>query len=74
MIINIIMILIIILQIEVFILGMIETLHDWKLFDYFSYCEYRYKNREIEWLPSIIQLDRSIDLSYRSLDNLLFSP
>ena len=58
---------------EVFIFGMIETLHDWKLFDYFSYCEYRYKHRETQWLPSTFQLDKSIEINYRSLDNLLFS-
>ncbi len=58
---------------EVFILNIIETLHDWKLFDYFSYCAYRYQLRQNQWLPSAFSFDKSLQVNYRSLDNLLFS-
>lgn len=58
---------------EVFIFNIIEILHDWKLYDYFSYCNFRYKLRNFQWLPSTYSLDKSLEINYRSLDNLMFS-
>ena len=51
----------------------LELIHGFKLFDYFTYCKYRYERRKFSWIAINLNLDRSIDINYRSLDNLNFS-
>ena len=48
-------------------------IHGFKLLDYFSYCKHRFNNRQVAWMASNYNLDKSLDINYRSLDNLNFS-
>jgi hypothetical protein len=59
--------------IDTFILNSLEILHGFKLFYYFSYCNFRYNNRKVKWVPHNFNLDKSLQIEFRSLDNLCFS-
>lgn len=59
--------------IDTLILNSLEILHGFKLFYYFSYCNFRYNNRKVKWGPHNFNLDKSIQIDFRSLDNLCFS-
>lgn len=58
--------------INIFLLHILEILHGYKTYDFFSYCDYRFRHRQKKWLTQN-KLDRSILHSWRSLDNLSFS-
>ena len=60
------------LVIDVFILHILEIRQGYKIYDYFTYCNYRFNVRQTRWLTSA-PLDRSILHSFRSLDALCFS-
>ena len=51
---------------------MIEVIHGYKIYDYFTYCNYRFNVRQVRWLTQA-SLDKSIIHSFRSLDALCFS-
>lgn len=55
-----------------FLLHILETVHGYKVYDYFTYCDYRFRIRTKKWIGSA-QLDRSIAHSWRSIDNMSFS-
>mmetsp|Transcript_45213 Transcript_45213/g.59994 ORF Transcript_45213/g.59994 Transcript_45213/m.59994 type:complete len:173 (+) Transcript_45213:2-520(+) len=57
---------------DVFILHILEITHGYKIYDYFTYCNYRFNVRQTRWLTSAM-LDKSILHSFRSLDALCFS-
>ena len=59
--------------IDIFMLNSLEVLHGFKLFDYFSFCEFRYRSRKVKWIPHNFNLDKSLQIQYRSLHNLCFS-
>lgn len=54
-------------------LSSLELIHGFKLFDYFCYCKHRFENRTTGWIAQNYHLDRSLNINYRSLDNLNFS-
>jgi hypothetical protein len=57
---------------EVFLLHTLESLHGYKLYDYFTYCDYRFRVRRRKWIGDG-ELDRSIAHLWRSIDNMSFS-
>ena len=57
---------------DVFLLHILETLYGYKIYDYFTYCDYRFRNRGKMWITGKA-LDRSISHNWRSLDSLAFS-
>lgn len=60
------------LIVDIFILHVIEVIQGYKLYDYFTYCDYRYSVRKKRWLEGK-RLDKSLNHHMRSLDGLLFS-
>lgn len=60
------------LAIEVVLLHVIEVLHGHKMYDFFTYCDFRFRSRRRKWI-GMQELDRSIVPAYRSLDNMCFS-
>jgi hypothetical protein len=36
--------------IDVFLLHVLETVHGYKIYDYFTYCDYRFRIRSEKWL------------------------
>ena len=60
------------LIINVFLLHVLEILFGFKLYDYFTYSDYRFRHREAKW-QNRKYLDRSIIHSWRSIDNFCFS-
>ncbi|KRX03661.1 hypothetical protein PPERSA_04213 [Pseudocohnilembus persalinus] len=59
--------------IDIFVLSSLELVHGFKLFDYLCYCKHRYETRNISWVAQNFYLDRSLNINYRSLDNINFS-
>lgn len=57
---------------DVFLLHVLETVHGYKIYDYFTYCDYRFRIRAKQWVGDAA-LDRSIAHSWRSIDNMSFS-
>ena len=60
------------LIIDIFILHILEIVHGYRIYDYFTYCNYRFNVRQTRWLTNA-GLDKSIIHSFRSLDALCFS-
>ena len=60
------------LVINIFLLHILEVLHGFKIYDYLTYCDFRFRNRTSKWINNQ-PLDRSIIHSYRSLDIMSFS-
>jgi hypothetical protein len=60
------------LIINIFLLHILEILFGFKLYDYFTYSDYRFRHRSHKWLNRK-RLDRSIIHSWRSIDNFCFS-
>lgn len=60
------------LIVDVFLLHILETLHGYKIYDYFIFCDYRFRIRTKKWQVETA-LDRSIGIGWRSLDNFSFS-
>lgn len=60
------------LVVDVFLLHVLETLHGYKIYDYFIFCDYRFRIRTRKWQVDMA-LDRSIGIGWRSLDNFSFS-
>ena len=58
--------------IDAFLLHVLETLHGYKVYDYFTYCDYRFRIRSKKWVSGS-PLDRSIAHAWRSIDNMNFS-
>lgn len=58
--------------IDVFLLHILEILHGYKLYDYFTYCDYKFRHRQHKWVTHG-KFDKSIIHSWRSLDNMSFS-
>lgn len=58
---------------DIYVMNSLELIHGFKLFDYFSYCQYRYQKRQISWVARNHQLSKFLDIKYRSLDNMCFS-
>jgi len=58
--------------IDIFMLHILEILHGYKMYDYFTYCDYKYRHRNQKWI-SRQELDKSIAHQWRSLDNMSFS-
>lgn len=50
----------------------LEAVHGYKIYDYFTYCDYRFRVRRLKWVGEC-ELDRSIAHAWRSLDNMSFS-
>jgi len=45
--------------VDVFLLHILETLHGFKIYDYFTYCDYRFRIRTQLWVSGTL-LDKSI--------------
>jgi len=60
------------LAINIFLLHILEVLHGFKMYDYLTYCEFRFKNRTTNWINHQ-PLDKSVLHAFRSLDNMSFS-
>jgi len=60
------------LVINIFLLHILEILHGFKMYDYLTYCDFKFRNRSSKWINSQ-PLDKSILHSFRSLDNMSFS-
>ena len=59
---------------DIYAFHLLETLYDYKFFDYFTYCSYRFKMRTSRWLQGAeTQFDRSLLLPWRSLDHMCYS-
>ena len=58
--------------IDIFLLHILEILYGYKLYDYFTYCDYKFRHRNKKWL-TFQDLDKSIQQTWRSLDNMSFS-
>ena len=58
--------------VDAFLLHVLETVHGFKVYDYFTYCDYRFRIRPQKYV-SKGALDRSVALAWRSIDNLSFS-
>jgi len=59
---------------DVWIFHILESLFNYKLYDYFTFCRFRYKTRSTKWINQPgLRLDRSILLPWRSLDQMCFS-
>jgi hypothetical protein len=57
--------------IDIYAFHLLESLYDYKFFDYFTYCSYRFKMRTSRWLQGAeTQFDRSLLLPWRSLDQM----
>ena len=61
------------LIVNIFLLHTLEIVHGFKLYDYFTYCHYKFKNRNRKWMGKTNNMDRSIVNAWRSLDLLCFS-
>ncbi|KAL4446652.1 hypothetical protein ABPG74_005590 [Tetrahymena malaccensis] len=61
------------IMIDVLVLNSLEVLYGIKLYDYFSYCKYKYDNRGVAWIGQNYVKDKTIDINFRSLDNMCFS-
>jgi len=60
--------------IDIYAFHLLETLYDYKFFDYFTYCSYRFKMRTSRWLQGAeTKFDRSLLLPWRSLDHMCYS-
>ena len=57
---------------NLFMLHILETVHGYKIFDYFTYCDYRFRIRKESWVKGQ-ELDRSIQMTWRSLDSMGFT-
>lgn len=58
--------------IDVFLLHLLEVIWGYKIYDYFTYCEYKFRTRQKKWINQE-SFARSIIHSWRSLDNMSFS-
>lgn len=58
--------------IDVFLLHLLEVIWGFKVYDYFTYSEYKFRTREQNWINQE-KYARSIIHSWRSLDNFSFS-
>lgn len=58
--------------IDAFLLHVLETVHGYKVYDYFTYCDYRFRIRTQKYV-SKGALDRSVAHAWRSIDNMSFS-
>jgi len=56
-----------------FILHCTELFRRWHVYDYLSYCTYRFKYRTERWQATTPQMDLGIRKHYRSLDHVSFS-
>lgn len=59
--------------IDILLLSTLEYIHGFKLLDFFRYVQYRYRTRKMSWILRNFQLDKSIDITLRSLNNMCFS-
>ena len=57
----------------IMLLNSLEIIHGYKIYDYFSYCAYRYSNRAFRYVSENVNMDRSIHNSWRSIDSMNFS-
>jgi hypothetical protein len=60
------------LIVNIFLLHILEVLHGFKIYDYLTFSEYRFKIRTKKWINRL-PLDRSVSNAWRSLDNMSFS-
>ena len=60
------------LVVNAFLLHVLETVHGYKVYDYFTYCDYKFRIRSNRWVSGT-PLDRSISHTWRSMDNMSFS-
>jgi len=58
--------------VDAFLLHVLETVHGYKVYDYFTYCDYRFRIRTQKYV-SRGTLDRSVAQAWRSIDHLSFS-
>jgi hypothetical protein len=58
--------------IDVFLLHLLEVIWGYKIYDYFTYAEYKFRTRTKKWMNQE-NFARSIIHSWRSLDNMSFS-
>jgi hypothetical protein len=58
--------------IDVFLLHLLECVWGYKVYDYFTYSEYKFNARSKKWINQE-SFARSIIHSWRSLDNMSFS-
>ncbi|CAN0182855.1 unnamed protein product, partial [Discosporangium mesarthrocarpum] len=61
------------LCVDIFIHGVLELFHGWKIYDYLVYTRYRFLQRETRWKGLEDSLDECIDESMRTLDQMCFS-
>ena len=59
--------------VDVFVLNSLELIHGFKLLEKINYSKYKFENRNLDWTTQNPKLDRSLDINYRSLDNMNFS-
>ncbi|CAM9243358.1 unnamed protein product, partial [Choristocarpus tenellus] len=59
--------------VDIFIHGVLELFHGWKIYDYLVYTKYRFLQRETRWKGLEDSLDECIDESMRTLDQMCFS-
>lgn len=58
---------------DIFTLNVQELFRSWHVYDYLSYCTYRFKYRTDRWQATSPQMDLGIRKHFRSLDHVSFS-
>jgi hypothetical protein len=61
------------LLLDVLMLHIQELFNGWRVYDYITYCTYRFKFRSERWQAHNPQMDMGVQPIYRSLDHLSFS-
>jgi hypothetical protein len=62
------------LLIDIMMFHLLESIYGYKMFDYFTYCSYRFRTRRQSWIYEANEkLDRSLLLPWRSIDKMSYS-
>jgi len=58
---------------DTYLLNVLEIIHGHKLYDYLSYCEYKFNFRDTKWIANTKKMDRAVSREHRSIHNFCFS-
>lgn len=62
------------LLVDIMVFHLLESIYDYKIFDYFTYCSYRFRTRRQPWIfEANEKLDRSLLMPWRSIDKMSYS-
>jgi len=58
---------------DTFLFNILEIVHGHRLYNYLSYCSYRFEYRTTKWMSQVLTIDRSISPEHRTIHNFCFS-